>query len=136
MLSDFFDGYLARKKQTISRFGSVLDPAMDKFFVYFTLSIFYLEGNLRLSEALTLLSRDFAICIYGLYLLAFHKWPTLKIEALCFGKITTALQFLVLIALTLDYSFSPYAYLLFVLLGLLALLELFLRKNRCLKKID
>ncbi|MFA5249968.1 MAG: CDP-alcohol phosphatidyltransferase family protein, partial [Parachlamydiales bacterium] len=51
MLSDFFDGYLARKKQTISRFGSVLDPAMDKFFVYFTLSIFYFEGNLRLSEA-------------------------------------------------------------------------------------
>ncbi len=134
MITDSFDGYLARKYHTVSKFGAILDPAMDKFFVYFVLVVFYLEGGIHLGEALTLLARDVAICIYGFYLFICRKWQGLKIKPLCFGKITTALQFLIIIGLTLHYQFSFYVYSLFILLGVLALIELFFRKNGHLKK--
>ncbi len=133
MASDIFDGYLARRNNTTTKLGAILDPAMDKFFVYFVLFIFYLENTVQLTEAAALLSRDIAICIYGLYLLLTNKWAGLKIKPLCFGKITTALQFLVLIGLTLHYQFSYYIYSLFMILGFLALIELFFRKNGHLK---
>ena len=136
MITDTFDGYLARRNHTASKFGAILDPAMDKFFVYFVLFIFYLEGGVRWSEALTLLSRDMAVCIYGIYLFISRKWQGLKIKPLCFGKITTALQFLVIIGLTLRYQLSVYVYSLFILLGVLSLIELFFRKNGHLKKIN
>ncbi len=32
MLSDFLDGYLARRQKTASQFGAILDPIMDKIF--------------------------------------------------------------------------------------------------------
>lgn len=136
MATDTFDGYLARKNNTASKFGAILDPAMDKFFVYFVLFIFHLENSLGLKEVLALVSRDLAICIYGIYLLLSKNWPSLKIKPLCFGKITTALQFLIIIGLTLHYHFSSYVYLIFVILGVLALLELFFRKNDHRKKTD
>jgi len=106
------------------------------FFVYFVLVVFYLEGGIHLGAALTFLARDAAVCIYGFYLFIARKWQGLKIKPLCFGKITTALQFLIIIGLTLHYQFSFYVYSLFILLGILALIELFFRKNGHLKKIN
>jgi phosphatidylglycerophosphate synthase len=61
MVSDSFDGYLARKNQSVSRFGAVLDPLADKFFVYFALSILLREGKLFFLQALAMLSRDIVV---------------------------------------------------------------------------
>ena len=33
MFTDSIDGYIARRSKSVSRFGAILDPAMDKFFV-------------------------------------------------------------------------------------------------------
>jgi len=41
---------------------------MDKFFVYFVLCVLYVEGSISLFGALTLLSRDFALCLYVIYI--------------------------------------------------------------------
>ena len=35
MLSDFLDGYIARKQKVTTQFGAVLGPVMVKFFVIF-----------------------------------------------------------------------------------------------------
>ena len=130
MLSDSIDGYLARRNKSTSKFGAVLDPAMDKFFVYFVLSVLYIEGNLQLWEALTLISRDFALCIFGIYLMLFKKFSDFKVEAFKWGKIATALQFVIIIGVTLRLPFSSYIYYLFIILGILSLLELFQKAPR------
>ena len=39
MATDSLDGYLARKYHKTSQFGAFLDPLMDKFFVFFAVSI-------------------------------------------------------------------------------------------------
>lgn len=125
MLSDSIDGYLARKRHSTSKFGAILDPVMDKFFVYFVLTIFFLEGKIQLWQALTMLSRDFFLCIFGIYLLIVNKWKGFKPQSIRWGKLITALQFIVLIALCINYIVPSFVYVGFIIFGALAFVELF-----------
>ncbi|MGR3973773.1 MAG: CDP-alcohol phosphatidyltransferase family protein [Candidatus Rhabdochlamydia sp.] len=125
MLTDSIDGYLARRSKTASRFGAVLDPAMDKFFVFFALGALYFENRLELWQLLAMVSRDFALCIFGLYLGASNQWQTYEFRAIRWGKITTALQFIVLIALSLHYQVPDAIFYTFIGFAALGLYELF-----------
>lgn len=124
MFTDSIDGYLARRRQSVTRFGAILDPAMDKFFVLFALFIFYCEGRIQLWEGCAMISRDFSLCLFGLYLSLSGYWEKYQFTAIRWGKVTTALQFLVLIALTFGITFPSYFYGVFILFGVLAFIEL------------
>ena len=124
MLSDGFDGYLARRRKAVTRFGAILDPTMDKFFVLFALIVFYSEGKIQVWQGCAMLARDFFLCVFGLYLSLSGFWESYRVTAIRWGKISTALQFLTLIGLTAGYTFSSYLYGIFILLGLLAFIEL------------
>jgi CDP-diacylglycerol--glycerol-3-phosphate 3-phosphatidyltransferase len=125
MLTDSIDGYLARKRQTTTQFGAILDPAMDKFFVFFALAILLAEKKLAPWQGCSMVARDFALCLFGLYVSLAGQWHAYECKALRWGKISTALQFLVLISLTLGYSSPNYLYVIFILFGVLAFIELF-----------
>ncbi len=124
MITDSIDGYLARRLHLTTQIGAVLDPAMDKLFVFFALAIFLSEGRLESWQALSMISRDFFLCIFGLYLGISGRWKTYECKSVRWGKITTALQFCVLIALTFNFSVPWIIYCLFTLFGSLAFLEL------------
>jgi len=125
MFTDSIDGYLARRNQTVTKLGTVLDPAMDKFFVYFVIIVLAIESRLEIWQACALVSRDIALAIYGIYLTLFKKWRYVKFQAIRWGKIATALQFLVLIGITLSIYIPYYFFGAFILIGILALIELF-----------
>lgn len=125
MLTDSIDGYLARRRQSVTRFGAILDPAMDKFFVFFVLSILFFEDRLKLWEAFAMISRDFSLCVFGIYLSVTGLWKTYSCRSIRWGKATTALQFITLTGLTLHYTYSKYLYSVFILFGLLAFGELY-----------
>jgi len=125
MITDSVDGYLARRSQSVSRFGAILDPAMDKFFVYFAMTVLFTESRMTTWEMAAMLSRDFFVCLYGLLMLAAGRWKTIVFRAIRWGKVTTALQFVVLISLLLGITFPWYVYLSFIAMGWLAFLELF-----------
>lgn len=124
MISDFLDGYLARKQKTASQFGAILDPIMDKFFVFFAGGILFLEQKITIGELAALLSRDFSLCLFGIYLLSVRGWKGYECKAIFWGKITTAFQFLFLIGITMGLIFPSYLYLLFVLMATFAFFEL------------
>lgn len=124
MFTDSIDGYLARRNRSVTRFGAILDPAMDKFFVFFALTILLVEGKLELWQSLAMISRDFFLCAFGLYLSVTARWKIYECKSICWGKVTTALQFLVLVGLTLSYRFPPYLFYVFTLFGVLAFIEL------------
>ena len=126
MVSDSIDGYVARKRKSASHFGAILDPAMDKFFVYCVLGILYMENRILLWELFAALSRDAALCIYGLFVSIAHGWSKVVLRPIRWGKITTAMQFLMLLALAVGFSLPPYLYALFIIIGGLVLLELFI----------
>lgn len=125
MITDSIDGYLARRSQSVSRFGAILDPTMDKFFVYFAMTALFLESRLNPLEFACMLSRDFFLCLYGLLMAASGRWKSVVFRAIKWGKVTTALQFIVLIGLASGFSFHWVVYASFVGMGWMAFLELF-----------
>ncbi len=129
MITDSIDGYVARRNQSTSRFGAILDPTMDKFFVYFALCTLFLEGKVSSLETAAMLSRDFFLCLYGSVMLATFRWKTIVFRAIRWGKVTTALQFIVLMGLVLNVPFPWYLFATFLVMGWLAFLELFRRSD-------
>lgn len=124
MVSDFLDGYIARKQGTTTQFGAILDPIMDKFFVFFVGGIFYMEDRLAAWQLAALLSRDVSLCLFGIYLLIVKGWHGYECKAIWWGKITTAAQFFLFVGLTLNFRFPGYLYFLFVVMAAFAFIEL------------
>ncbi len=125
MITDSIDGYLARRSQSASRFGAILDPTMDKFFVYFAMTVLFLESRMGPFELAAMLSRDFFLCLYGFLMIITKRWKTIVFRAIRWGKVTTALQFTVLIGIVFGFNFPWYLYASFVVMGWLAFMELF-----------
>ncbi|MFI0435626.1 MAG: CDP-alcohol phosphatidyltransferase family protein [Parachlamydiaceae bacterium] len=136
MATDNLDGYLARKYRTNSQFGAFLDPLMDKFFVFFAVAVFIKEENIQIWQAFALISRDFAVLIFGLYLALRKTWTNFQFRSIWSGKITTTLQFFVLLGLTFHIAIPIYIFWCFVVLGVLALVELYFIERQMLRRID
>ncbi|WP_284441964.1 CDP-alcohol phosphatidyltransferase family protein [Chlamydia gallinacea] len=100
MLSDVLDGYLARRYKATSRFGSMLDPLTDKFFVFICVAILYWEGSLSLSHLLLIFARDIFLVLFAIYLSAVCGWRGYNYRALFFGKVFTIAQFIILLGVT------------------------------------
>ncbi len=126
MLTDCMDGYFARRFRNTSQLGAVLDPLMDKFFVVFLFIVFILEGNLTPLQMAAMLGRDFAVVIFATYLYFAGEWGKYFVRAIWSGKVVTSFQFFVLMALTFHYAIPPYVFVVFVVLGAFALLELYM----------
>ncbi len=132
MLTDSIDGHLARRRKSVTRFGAILDPAMDKFFVFFALTVLCIESKLVVWQACAMISRDFFLLGFGIYLSAVGLWQSYRFRSIRWGKVTTALQFLILIGLTCNVHFSSFVYAIFILFGWLAFLELYAIKKQML----
>jgi CDP-diacylglycerol---glycerol-3-phosphate 3-phosphatidyltransferase len=125
LITDGLDGYVARRYNLVNRIGTLLDPLMDKFFVFFALSVLIHEQSLSWKEACMLICRDFSVIIYGCYLALRGRLLSYRFRAIWCGKVTTVLQLLVLFGLTFHVPFPSYTYGIFILLGVLALVELY-----------
>lgn len=127
MFTDCMDGYLARRYRYTSRFGAILDPIMDKFFVYVAITVLLHNQSISIWGALAMLSRDMSLLLYILYLQIKEGQLQFEFRAIRWGKVTTAAQFLCLIALVLKIPFPPILYLSFLVFGILAFFELISR---------
>jgi CDP-diacylglycerol---glycerol-3-phosphate 3-phosphatidyltransferase len=125
MVTDFLDGFLARRWKMTSQVGAVLDPVTDKLFVIIAASVLIQEGSLEIWQALTMISRDFAVLLFVCYLFIKGNLFSFKTQSIWTGKITTTLQFFVLLGLIFHFTIPVYVFIIFIALGLLALLELY-----------
>lgn len=106
-LSDFLDGYLARKNNMVTDFGKLMDPLADKLLVCITLICFVkLRGEDAVGCysfptwcAIVIMSREFIIS--GIRQLAADKG--IIIAAGIWGKIKTVVQ----LFMCLDYIIMP-----------------------------
>jgi CDP-diacylglycerol--glycerol-3-phosphate 3-phosphatidyltransferase len=87
-LTDFFDGYIARKMNSVSKIGEILDPISDKLLVGAALVIMVGGGVLSAWIAVLILSRETAVS--GLRMAAAEQGFSIKVSNL--GKIKTFLQ--------------------------------------------
>ena len=57
-LSYYLDGWLARRSNTASRWGALLDPITDRIFVFTAVSVFLVERQLTTLQYFILIFRD------------------------------------------------------------------------------
>lgn len=102
-LSDFFDGYLARKNNLITDFGKLMDPLADKLLVCLALICFVqLRENFPAWCAIVIISREFIIT--GYRQLAAEKGTI--IQAGYWGKTKTVVQMFLCIFYIWDLNYE------------------------------
>jgi CDP-diacylglycerol--glycerol-3-phosphate 3-phosphatidyltransferase len=87
-ITDFLDGYIARKRKIVTVFGSFLDPIADKFLVVSSLIMLLALGRIPSLIVIVLVLRE--IYITALRLLAHERGVTVSVGSM--GKWKTALQ--------------------------------------------
>lgn len=87
-ITDFFDGYIARKRKIVTVFGSFLDPIADKFLVISSLIVLLALNRVQVIIVLILVLRE--MYITALRLLAMEKGLSVPVGTL--GKWKTATQ--------------------------------------------
>lgn len=101
MLSDFLDGYFARKRREVSEAGSFLDPVSDKIVVISLLVVFLAREQFWLFPLLIFIIRD--IVVNGIRSIgAKHD---IIISSDIYGNIETVFQFLIIFGILLNHFF-------------------------------
>lgn len=96
-LTDFFDGYLARKNHLVTNFGKFMDPLADKLLVGSAAICLIEMGRIPAWVVVILISREFIIS--GFRLIAADNGVV--IAASMWGKFKTVCQMFMTIALIL-----------------------------------
>lgn len=99
-VSDFLDGWLARRLRAESTFGRMLDPVADKLFVLVLLGVLIAERALSPWWALAVAARDVVVLAGVAAVAARGRWADYpKMKPLWLGKVTTTAQFVLLLVL-------------------------------------
>ena len=124
-ISDFFDGYIARKKRQVTEFGKLIDPIADKLLIS-TALIFLVGKGVELWMAVAIISREVILTAVRIYLLP----GRIMVPASNFGKAKTVLQSIAIIFALLKLPFSRHVMLAAVLLTLISGIEYLARIRR------
>jgi CDP-diacylglycerol---glycerol-3-phosphate 3-phosphatidyltransferase len=100
-ITDFLDGYLARRSGQVTKFGIIMDPIADKFLVISALIVLLDQDLLRAWVVIIIIVREFLIT--ALRVVALSKDIIIKAEL--GGKIKTATQITGIICLLLPRDF-------------------------------
>ena len=90
-LTDFLDGYIARKLKLVTDFGKLMDPLVDKILTSAVFIILTQENMIPAWITVTIISREFLVT--GLRLLASNQGKVLSADSL--GKWKTTSQIIV-----------------------------------------
>ncbi|HET7458320.1 MAG TPA: CDP-alcohol phosphatidyltransferase family protein [Gemmatimonadaceae bacterium] len=98
-VTDFLDGWLARRQKTVSRWGALIDPIADRIFVLTAVTAFLVGGELTTWQYFVLLSRDIMTAV-GFLVARLVSWlRPVEFKARYLGKVVTTLQLATFIAI-------------------------------------
>lgn len=107
-VTDYLDGFLARKQNLVTKTGALLDLLADKIFVSVILiwMTFTFESVFILVASILIISREIAVSYLRLFIISNNK-ETRELQPDLFGKLKTALQ-MVGIGCILITPITPY----------------------------
>ena len=97
-ISDFFDGYTARKFNQISQVGKILDPVVDKISVGTVMVFLSIYNELPSWYTAIVIGRDFFILCGSLYIMASRSFI---VQSNILGKFTSGFFVAVILSFTL-----------------------------------
>ncbi len=122
--SDFLDGWIARRWNLTSWQGSLIDAIADKLFVFAALLTFVLAGKFSGWLVPLVIARDLTVALIACYALYSRAWDSFrKMDARWAGKIATAGQFLLMLAVALIPQFTDPVLYLAALISFIAALD-------------
>jgi CDP-diacylglycerol--glycerol-3-phosphate 3-phosphatidyltransferase len=101
-LTDFFDGFIARRTDTVTTFGKFLDPLADKMLVLLGLLILQDLGLVPMWAVFLIIAREFLVT--GVRLVAVNVGKVIAASNL--GKAKTAVTLVAMTALFLTFETS------------------------------
>jgi len=91
-LSDVLDGWLARRRNAVTRWGALIDPIADRIFALAAIASLLASGHLTLLQFAVLLFRDVMTTI-GFIVARIVRWlRPVRFRARPLGKAVTGLQ--------------------------------------------
>jgi cardiolipin synthase len=105
-ITDFLDGYLARRLRQVSRLGQLLDPAADRLYIFAALIGLAWREVIPWWLVVLIVARDVMLAGLGV-ILANHGYGPLPVHHL--GKVATFCLFWALPLLMLGEAFAPLA---------------------------
>jgi phosphatidylglycerophosphate synthase len=91
-LTDFLDGWLARRTHAASRLGALVDPVADRFFALCVVIGYVVSAQLSVWQAIALMFRD-VLSIIGWFVARNVTWlRPITFKARLLGKAATVLQ--------------------------------------------
>jgi CDP-diacylglycerol--glycerol-3-phosphate 3-phosphatidyltransferase len=102
-LTDWLDGYLARRLNQTSAFGAFLDPVADKFLVCASLLILVQFGRVHSLVALVIIGREIAISALREWMAQIGASRSVAVHML--GKLKTTVQMVAIPMLLFDDPF-------------------------------
>ena len=107
-VSDFLDGWFARRVKATSRFGAMLDPIADRFFVLTVVATMLYAGRINTHEYFVMIARDIMTAV-GFLVARVVPWlRRVTFQARMSGKVVTVLQMVTLAALLLTPAIAPW----------------------------
>ena len=103
-ITDWFDGYLARKNHLVTNFGKFMDPLADKLLVCSAMICMIELGRLPVWFVIIIIGREFIIS--GFRLIAAENG--IVIAANYWGKFKTVSQMIMIILLILHFDLSVF----------------------------
>ena len=109
LLSEFFDGYLARRLDAVTPLGTALDPIADKLFVLATVIVLIMEKRLGWFAFSLVAMRDIVVAI-GSFTILMQDGPDVirTMKPRISGKVATAFQFMLLVSLYARWQASDF----------------------------
>ena len=134
-LTDWLDGYLARRDNLVTNFGKFMDPLADKLLVSAAMICLIETGSLPAWIVIVIISREFIISGYRLV----ASDNGVVIAASYWGKFKTMAQMIMVILLIADINLPVFTFLetafiyLAVILTLVSLVDYLIKNKGILK---
>ena len=97
--TDFLDGYFARRRGSTSKWGALIDPIADRFFVFNAVSALLFDNVLDTWQYAVLISRDFMTAVGFLTARAIPWLRNVRFKSRMSGKVVTVMQLITLVIL-------------------------------------
>ena len=106
-VTDFLDGYMARRSNSTTRWGALLDPFADRVFVLVAISALLFEGRTNTFGYFVMIFRDLMTAI-GFLVARLVRWlRPVEFKARWPGKVVTVLQLATFFAILVRPSWAP-----------------------------
>jgi cardiolipin synthase len=128
-ITDVLDGWLARRTHVVTRFGALLDPVADRFFVLGVVVSYLIGGQLTPWQAALVMFRD-VMSVIGFFVARNVGWlRAVPFNARFLGKVVTAAQLFTFLCVIVRPSWTNALVWLVALLGVAATVDYTLMLN-------